>query len=129
MDGCRYQYIRLRGVLIESLPICGGWKASFLIPPCFFQAVLVTYLLLEKTSPSQIGLPDHQEEGKEKAEQEKQMHQLVESKGMLYPHKYILSKVVSSVASSLILPIGMGLGTFAIGFVLRRECQQTLSAQ
>lgn len=133
-----------------------GWKASFLIPPCFSLAVLVVYLLFAKTSPSQVGLSDYQEEDTEKAEQEKQMRRIVESKGVLYPYKYILSNkvfliwiviafgtglaryglstwiplyfsqqgfsAVTSVASSLILPIGMGLGTFVVPWLTDRFC-------
>ena len=119
-------------------------------------AVLVVYLLFAKTSPSQVGLSDYQEEDTEKAEQEKQMRRIVESKGVLYPYKYILSNkvfliwiviafgtglaryglstwiplyfsqqgfsAVTSVASSLILPIGMGLGTFVVPWLTDRFC-------
>ena len=133
-----------------------GWKAGFLIPPCFSLAVLVVYLLFVKTSPSQIGLRDYKEENPEKVEQEKQMQQIVESKGVLYPYKYILSNKVfliwvviafgtglaryglstwiplyfsqqgfsamTSVASSLILPIGMGIGTFVVPWLTDRFC-------
>lgn len=133
-----------------------GWKAGFLIPPCFSLAILVLYLLFVKTSPSQIGLRDYKEENPEKVEQEKQMQQIVESKGLLYPYKYILSNKVfiiwvviafgtglaryglstwiplyfsqqgfsamTSVASSLILPIGMGIGTFVVPWLTDRFC-------
>lgn len=133
-----------------------GWKAGFLIPPCFSLAVLAVYLLFVKTSPSQVGLSDYEEEDPEKIEQEKQMRQIVESKGVLYPYKYILSNkvfliwiviafgtglaryglstwiplyfseqgfsAVASVASSLILPIGMGIGTFVVPWLTDRFC-------
>lgn len=133
-----------------------GWKAGFLIPPAFSLAVLVIYLLFVKTSPSQVGLRDYKEEDPDKVQQEKQMRQIVESKGILYPYKYILSNrvfliwiiiafgtglaryglstwiplyfsqqgfsAVTSVASSLILPIGMGIGTFVVPWLTDRFC-------
>ena len=133
-----------------------GWKAGFLIPPCFSLVVLIVYLLVVKTSPSQIGLQDYKEEDPQKIEQEKQMKAIVESKGVLYPYKYIMSNkvfliwiviafsaglaryglstwiplyfsqqgfsAVASVASSLILPIGMGIGTFVVPWLTDRFC-------
>lgn len=116
----------------------------------------MVYLLFVKTSPSQVGLSDYEEEDPGKIEQEKQMRQIVESKGVLYPYKYILSNkvfliwivfafgtglaryglstwiplyfseqgfsAVASVASSLILPIGMGIGTFVVPWLTDRFC-------
>ncbi len=133
-----------------------GWKAAFLIPPCFSMAVLVIYLLCVKTAPSQVGLRDYQEEDPGKIEQEKQMKIIVESKGVLYPYKYILTNkvfriwiviafgtglaryglstwiplyfaqqgfsAVASVASSMILPIGMGIGTLVVPWLTDRFC-------
>lgn len=133
-----------------------GWRAGFLIPLCFSLAVLVIYLLFVKTSPSQVGLRDYTEEDPEKVEREKQMQKIVESKGALYPYKYIMSNkvfliwiviafssglaryglstwiplyfsqqgfsAVTSVASSLILPIGMGIGTFVVPWLTDRFC-------
>lgn len=133
-----------------------GWKAAFLIPPCFSVAMLVLYLLCVKTSPSQVGLRDYKEEDPEKLEQERQMQSIVESRGALYPYKYILSNKVfliwlviafgsglaryglstwiplyfsqqgfsamASVASSMILPIGMGIGTLVVPWLTDRFC-------
>lgn len=133
-----------------------GWKAGFLIPPCFSVAVLIVYLLCVKTSPSQIGLQDYKEEDPQKIEQEKQMQAIVQSKGVLYPYKYILSNkvfliwiviafstglaryglstwiplyfsqqgfsAVASVGSSMILPIGMGIGTLVVPWLTDRFC-------
>ena len=133
-----------------------GWKAGFVIPPCFSLAVLLVYLLLVKTSPAQIGLRDYQEEDPRKTEEEAQMRKIVEGKGVLYPYKYIVSNkkfliwvviafctglaryglstwiplyfrqqgfsAVASVASSLILPIGMGIGTLVIPWLTDRCC-------
>lgn len=133
-----------------------GWKACFLIPPCFSIAVLIIYLLFTKTSPSQVGLPDYYEEDPAKNEQETQMKAIVQSKGALYPYKYILSNkvfliwiviafgtglaryglstwiplyfsqqgfsAVASVASSIILPIGMGIGTLVVPWLTDRFC-------
>lgn len=133
-----------------------GWKAAFLIPPCFSLAILLVYLLCVKTSPSQAGLPDYTEENPEKIERENQMQAIVRSKGVLYPYKYIMGNkvfliwlviafgtglaryglstwiplyfsqqgfsAVSSVASSLILPIGMGIGTLVVPWLTDRFC-------
>ncbi len=133
-----------------------GWKAAFIIPPCFSLAVLLIYLICAKTSPSQVGLSEYTEEDPEKIEQEKQMQAIVKEKGVLYPYKYILSNkvfiiwiviafgtglaryglstwiplyfsqqgfsAVSSVASSMILPIGMGIGTLVVPWLTDRFC-------
>lgn len=133
-----------------------GWKAGFLIPPFFSLVILVVYMAFVKTSPSQVGLRDYQEEDPEKVEQEEKMQRIVESKGVFYPYKYILSNKVfliwiviafgtglaryglstwiplyfsqqgfsamTSVASSLILPIGMGIGTFIVPWLTDRFC-------
>lgn len=133
-----------------------GWKAGFLIPPCFSLAVLAVYMMFAKTSPSQVGLSDYREEDPAKIEQEQQMQLILESKGVLYPYKYIMSNrifliwiviafgtglaryglstwiplyfnqqgfsAVTSVASSLILPIGMGIGTFVVPWLTDRFC-------
>ena len=133
-----------------------GWKAGFIIPACVSLAVLVVYLLSVKTTPRHIGLQDYQEEDQEKIEIEKQMRQIVESKGVFYPYKYILSNKkfliwiviafgsglaryglstwiplyfkqqglssVASIASSMILPVGMGIGTLVVPWLTDRFC-------
>ena len=133
-----------------------GWKAGFLFPPCVSLAVLLLYVLFAKTAPGQIGLPDYQEELREKNAAETEMRQIVKSRGVLYPYKYILSdrkflvwiviafcsglaryglstwiplyfkqqglSAVASVASSMILPIGMGIGTLVVPWLTDRFC-------
>lgn len=133
-----------------------GWKAAFIIPPFFPLAVLVIYLLCVKPTPAKIGLRDYQEEDQVKTEEERQMQAIVQSKGVLYPYKYILSNKVfliwmviafstglaryglstwiplyfkqqglssiASVASSMILPIGMGIGTLVVPWLTDRFC-------
>ena len=133
-----------------------GWKAGFIIPPCFSLSVLTVYLLCVKTSPAKAGLPDYREEDAGKSEEEQQMQQILESKGILYPYKYIASNrtfliwaviafctglaryglstwiplyfnqqglsAVASVASAMILPIGMGIGTLVVPWLTDRFC-------
>lgn len=135
-----------------------GWKAAFVIPPCFSLVILAFFLLTVRSSPAKVGLRDYEEEDSVKSEAESQMRQIVESKGALYPYKYILSNrefliwiiiafatglsryglstwiplyfsqqgmsAVSSVASSLILPIGMGIGTLVVPWLTDRFCSQ-----
>lgn len=132
-----------------------GWKAGFVIPACVLLLVLVVYVFSAKTEPKQVGLQDYQEDTY-KTEAEKQMQQIVESKGPLYPYKYILSNgrfliwiviafsvglaryglstwiplyfkqqglsAVASVSSSMILPIGMGIGTLVVPWLTDRFC-------
>ena len=133
-----------------------GWKAGFVFPAWISLGVLLVYLLLVKTTPRKIGLPDYQEDAKEKNEAESQMQEILESKGILYPYKYILSNpkfliwiiiafsvglaryglstwiplyfkqqglsAVASVASSMILPVGMGIGTLVVPWLTDRVC-------
>ena len=133
-----------------------GWKAGFVIPPVFSLAMLVLYLMCVKASPAKVDLRDYQEENPEKTEEEQQMRRIMESKGVLYPYKYIMSdrkfliwaviafgtglaryglstwiplyfkehglSSVASVASSLILPIGMGIGTLVVPWLTDRFC-------
>ena len=133
-----------------------GWKAGFVIPACVSMAVLLVYVLCVKTTPEKVGLRDYQEDTREKDEAEKQMQRIVESKGPLYPYKYILSNgrfliwiviafgvgltryglstwiplyfkeqglsTVASVASSMILPVGMGIGTLVVPWLTDRFC-------
>ena len=133
-----------------------GWKAGFVFPACVSLTALLVYMLCVKTTPSQIGLPDYREDTQTKNEAEKQMQQIVESKGALYPYKYILSNkkfliwvviafsvglaryglstwiplyfkqqglsAVASVASSMILPVGMGVGTLVVPWLTDRFC-------
>lgn len=135
-----------------------GWKAGFVIPPCVSLGILILYLLFAKTTPAQIGLKDYQEEDPRKTEEEQYMRRLVESKGVLYPYKYILSdrkfliwvviafstglaryglstwiplyfteqglSAVASVASSMVLPIGMGVGTLIVPWLTDRFCRK-----
>ena len=133
-----------------------GWKAGFLSPPCFSLAILILYLLCVKSTPAKAGLRDYQEDDPIKTEEEEQMRRIVESKGILYPYKYIVSNrkfliwviiafatglaryglstwiplyftqqgfsSVSRVASAMILPIGLGIGTLVVPWLTDRFC-------
>lgn len=133
-----------------------GWKAAFIIPPCFSLVLLVLYLVSVKSSPAKAGLRDYREEDTEKSEEEKQMQQIVASKGALYPYKYVIFNwkfliwgviafgtglvryglstwipkyfmdqgfsSVDSVVSSMIFPIGMGIGTLIVPWLTDRFC-------
>lgn len=133
-----------------------GWKAGFVVPACISLAALLVYVMMVKTTPSQIGLQDYHEDTQEKDAAEKQMQHIVESEGPLYPYKYILSNkrfliwiviafcaglaryglstwiplyfkeqgmtAVASVTSSMILPIGMGIGTLVVPWLTDRFC-------
>lgn len=135
-----------------------GWKAAFIVPPLFSLVILLVYVVLVKPTPAQAGLPDYREEDSRKTEEELQMQQIVASKGILYPYKYIASNktfliwmviafctglaryglstwiplyfsqqglsAVSSVASAMILPIGMGIGTLVVPWLTDRFCPQ-----
>ena len=133
-----------------------GWKAAFIVPPLFSLVILLVYVVLVKPTPAQAGLPDYQEEDSRKMEEELQRQWIVESKGVLYPYKYIASNktflvwmviafctglaryglstwiplyfnqqglsAVSSVVSSMILPIGMGIGTLVVPWLTDCFC-------
>lgn len=132
------------------------WRAGFVIPPLFPLALLVLYLLFVKTTPQKAGLRDYEEKDQEKNAAEQQMQEVVASKGVLYPYKYLLSNkkfliwiiiafssglaryglsswiplyfteqglsAIDSVASSVILPIGMGVGTLVVPWLTDRLC-------
>ena len=68
-----------------------GWRSAFLVFAAFPAAVLVVYLLFAKTSPAQVGLREYVEDSPERAKAEDEMRRLVETRGRLYPYKYVLS--------------------------------------
>lgn len=133
-----------------------GWKAGFIVPAFFPLIVLAIFLLCVKVTPAQAGLKDYQEEDSGKNIEEDKMQDIVSTKGVLYPYKYILSNrkfliwiviafgtglaryglstwiplyfkeqglsAAMSVASSVILPVGMGIGTLVVPWLTDRFC-------
>ena len=133
-----------------------GWKAGFFIPAMFPLVMLVLYKILAKPTPASIGLKEYVEEDPEKAKAEEEMRELINTKGKLYPYKYVLSNgrfviwmviafatglaryglatwipaffkdqgltSAASVASSIILPVGMGIGTLVVPWLTDRFC-------
>ena len=68
-----------------------GWRAAFLVPAAFPFVMLFVYLLFCKTSPKQIGLPEYVEDDPKRAAIEKEMKELVATRGKFYPYRYVLS--------------------------------------
>lgn len=133
-----------------------GWRAGFIIPPMISLAILVVYALCVKTTPTQAGLREYQENGTNHSADEEQMREKVANKGLLYPYLYVLSNkkfrvwlviafgvglaryglstwiplyfmeqgltATASVASSVILPVGMGIGTLVVPWLTDRFC-------
>lgn len=133
-----------------------GWRVGFVVPAMVPLMFLCIYLVIVKTSPAQIGLKEYVEIDEDKAETERKMGEIVQSKGSLYPYKYVLSNKkfivwmiiafstglvryglstwiplffkqqgmtsASSIASSIILPVGMGIGTLVVPWLTDRFC-------
>lgn len=68
-----------------------GWRAAFWVPAAFPFVMLLVYLLFCRTSPTQIGLAEYVEEDPKRAALEKEMRDLVATKGKLYPYRYVLA--------------------------------------
>ena len=71
-----------------------GWRAAFIVPAAFPLIMLVIFKLLAKPSPSSIGLEEYVEEDEGKADAEREMAEIVKTKGKLYPYKYLLKNPV-----------------------------------
>jgi sugar phosphate permease len=133
-----------------------GWRAGFIIPPMISLAILVAYALCVKTTPTQAGLREYEENNTNHSADEAQMREKVANKGLLYPYLYVLSNkkfrvwlviafgvglaryglstwiplyfmeqgltATASVASSVILPVGMGIGTLVVPWLTDRFC-------
>lgn len=68
-----------------------GWRSAFLVSAVFPAVLLVVYLLFAKTSPMQVGLHEYVEDSPERTKAEEEMRRFVETRGKLYPYKYVLS--------------------------------------
>lgn len=68
-----------------------GWRAAFILPPVIPLAMLIIYLLLAKTSPTNIGLREYVEDNPIKQQQEAEMKKVMEERGKLYPYIHLLS--------------------------------------
>lgn len=126
-----------------------GWRSAAFVPAVFPVVMLILYLLVTKSTPEKIGLPEYKEEDPIKAAQEAEMREIVKTKGKLYPFRYVLSNksfivwiivafvtgvaryglvswipvyfketfsidVADGLLQSLVLPVGMGVGTLVI---------------
>ena len=68
-----------------------GWRSAFFIPTAFPIVMLIIFLITTKSSPSAAGLPEYEEEDPATAAHEREMAEIVKTKGVLYPFKYVLS--------------------------------------
>ena len=126
-----------------------GWRAAFFIPSAFPLLMLVVFLITTKPSPTNAGLPEYEEADPAEAAREREMAEIVKSKGVLYPFKYVISnkgfalwmivafvtgvarygliewvpryfstvygmEVTEGLLQSLVLPVGMGVGTLVL---------------
>ena len=126
-----------------------GWQAAFVLPAAVPLVLLVAFRLIARPSPQDVGLREYAEEDPQLAKAEEQMRQLKESKGKLFPYKFVLKNrqfapwmfvsfatglaryglitwvplyfvqvhgvdVTAGLLQSLMLPVGMGVGTLVI---------------
>lgn len=68
-----------------------GWRSAFLVSAAFPLVALVAYLIWARTTPTQIGLTEYEEDDPARAKIEEEMKMLVGQRGKLYPYKYVLS--------------------------------------
>ena len=134
-----------------------GFRSAFFLPPVFPLFFLVFFMILVKSSPKAVGLPEYQEEDPEKAENERKLAAMLKEKGALYPYKYLLTNrgfmlwmgsvllgglaryglttwiplyfvekfsvdVTEGLLQSLMLPVGMGIGTFVVPVLTDKYC-------
>ena len=71
-----------------------GWRSAFFIPAALPILMLIIYGIFAKASPENIGLPDYEEEDKNKAEHEDEMAKIVKEKGVLYPYFHLLKQPI-----------------------------------
>lgn len=126
-----------------------GWRAAFFIPAAVPAAALIVFLTVTKPSPERVGLHGYVEQNDAEAEREREMQEIVRTKGALYPFRYVVTRggfavwlivafvvgvaryglidwvpkyfssvygmdVTDGLISSLILPVGMGVGTLVL---------------
>lgn len=68
-----------------------GWRAAFIVPAAFPAFFLLLYVLFARTKPQKVGLRAYAEDNEDRRKSEEQMRRIVESKGPLYPYRYLLS--------------------------------------
>lgn len=68
-----------------------GWRAAFLLPAAFPLVMIVIFKVFAKPTPESAGLEPYVEENAQRAKGEEEMAQIVKSKGVLYPYRYVLS--------------------------------------
>ena len=84
-----------------------GWRAAFLVPAAFPLLMLVIFKVFVRPLPTNIGLAEYVEVDEEKAEAERQMAEIVETRGKLYPYKYLLKNPVFLIWMFVIFGSGL----------------------
>ena len=100
-----------------------GWRAVFVLPAAFPLAALVLYLIFARTSPHLVGLKPFEEEDGAARSQEEEMILIVQTRGTLYPYRYVLSDPHFFTWIGIIFLIGIirhGLSTWAPVYFVER---------
>lgn len=134
-----------------------GWRAAFVFPVIAVVIIGVIYGFVVKEKPTDVGLPEYEEEDKEKAAQEEVMRKAMAEKGKLYPYIHLLKMwrfdiwmlivagssiaryglltwiptyyvqvfevdVTAGILGTVLLPLGMGIGTFVVPWATDKYC-------
>lgn len=84
-----------------------GWRAAFILPAAFPLLMLVVFKIFAKPSPKSIGLEEYVEEDESKVAAEREMLEIVRTRGKLYPYRYLLKNPVFLVWMFVIFSSGL----------------------
>lgn len=84
-----------------------GWRAAFVVPAVFPLLMLLVFKVFAKPSPSSIGLEEYVEEDECKAAAEREMAEIVGTKGKLYPYKYLIMNPIFLIWMFVIFSSGL----------------------